>query len=274
MPRSLSPVESRLMEHLEWEKEPVVTIEGAREILGCSYEHARQVLRRLGRKGWLARITRGTYEVIPAERGGHAFTDPNPLFIGSTLVKPYYFSYSTAAFFHGLSTQASATVYIATSVRTRRRLLTIREVAYRLVHQAAHKFFGAIEVDAHGSRVMMAGQEKTIVDSLDRPTYAGDIPEIAAMLWRGKDRLDWSVLSDYALRFGSQSLVQRLGYLADVLDVPMSEGDRAGLRRGVGKSYPYLGRQGRWGTGGQYISEWHIVDNVPREHLLADLQVR
>jgi predicted transcriptional regulator of viral defense system len=271
--RSLSPQESKLILHLEWEKQPVVTIEQAMTILGCSNDHARQVLHRLARRRWLARITPGKYELIPAERGQHAFPDTNPLFIGSTLVRPYYFSFATAAFFHGLSTQAAATVYIATTARKRQRLLTVRGKEYRLVLQAAHKFFGAVEVDAYGSRVMMADQEKTIVDSLDRPAYSGDVPEIAAMLWRGQGQLDWERLSDYALRVKSQALVQRLGRLADRLRLSLPTAARERLLSGVGKSTPYLGRPKRWKTGGEYDAVWRIVDNVPHQELWADIEV-
>ena len=274
MSRSLSALESRLILHLEWEKQPVVTVDEAMSILGCSYDHARQVLHRLVRRRWLALITPGKYELIPAERGEHAFPDTNPLFIGSTLVAPYYFSFGTAAFFHGLSAQASATVYIATNVRKGRRLLTVRGKTYRLVLQPPHKFFGAVEVGAYGSRVMMAEPEKTVVDSFDLPGYAGDIPELTAMLWRGKSRLDWNRLAEYALRFRSQALVQRLGYLADLLHLPMDTPARAGLLAGVGQSTTYLGRPSQWGTGGRYHSDWRIVDNIPRDEMLAEMEVR
>lgn len=274
MSRSLSPLESKLILHLEWEKQPVVTVEEAMSILGCSYNHARQVLHRLVKRRWLAPITPGKYELIPAERGEHAFADTNPLFIGSTLVAPYYFSFATAAFFHGLSSQASAIVYIATNVRKGRRLLTVRGKTYRLVLQPPHKFFGSVEVSAYGSRVMMADPEKAVVDSLDQPDYAGDIPEIAAMLWRGRHRLDWSRLAEYALRFKSQALVQRLGYLADLLQLPIDAPSRAGLLAGLSQSTAYLGRPSRWGTGGKYNPSWRIVDNVPRGEILAETEVR
>lgn len=274
MPRSLSQLEAKLILHLEWEKQSVVTIEQAMTILDCSYDLARWLIHGLVRDGWLARITRGKYELIPAERGEHAFPDTNPLFIGSTLVTPYYFSFATAAYFHGLSTQAAATVYIATTTRTRRRLLTVRGKDYRLVRQPAHKFFGAVEVDAYGSPVMMAEPEKTVGDCLDRPEYGGDIPEIAAMLWRGRGQLDWDRLAEYALRFKSQSLVQRLGYLADLLHMPLSTTARDRILSGVGTGTRYLGRRGRWGTGGQYDATWRIVDNVPRQQLLAEIEVR
>lgn len=166
-----------------------------------------------------------------------------------------------------------ATVYIATTVRKGRRLLTVRGKAYRLVVQPDRKFFGAVEVDAYGSRVMMAEPEKTVVDALDRPEYAGDIPEIAAMLRRGQGRLDWNQLADYALRVESQALVQRLGYLTDLLSVPLGTSARDRLLAGVGKSTPYLGRLSQWGTGGEYDATWHIIDNIPRRELLAEIEV-
>ena len=274
MSRSLSKLEARLILHLEWEKQPMVTIDQAMAILGCSYDHARQLLHRLTGRRWLIPVAAGMYELIPADRGEHAFPDTNPLFLGSALIHPYYFSFATAAFYHGLSAQAPATVYLATSVHTARRLLTVRGKLYRLVLQPPHKFFGATEVDAYGSRVMMAQPEKTILDALDQPAYAGDIPEIASMLWRGQGRLDWNLLAEYALRFRSQALIQRLGYLADRLQLPMGMPARELLLAGVGRSTPYLGRRGRWGTGGAYDAVWRIVDNIPRRELLAEIEVR
>jgi len=271
--RSLSTLGAKLVLHLEWEEQPVVTIEQAMEILDCSYDSARQVIRRLVRDKWLAPITRGKYELIPAERGEHAFRDSNPLFVGSALVDPYYFSFATAAYFHALSTQASATVYIATTVRRWQRSVTVRDVEYRLVRQRPARFFGAVEVDAYGTKVMMATPEKTVVDCLDRPGYAGELPGIAAMLWRGKSQLNWELVADYVLRFRSYSLAQRLGYLLDVLGLPVSAEVRDRILSGTGDSTRYLGRRGRWGTGGQYNATWRIVDNVPRGHLLAEVQV-
>jgi len=273
MSRSLSELEAKLILHLEWEKQPVVTIEEVMTILDCSYDHARQLLHRLARRRWLVPLTPGKYELIPAERGEHAFPDTNPLFVGSALVEPYYFSYATAAFFYGLSTQAPAIVFLATTVRTGRRRYWVRGKEYRLVLQPPPKFFGAVEVDAYGSRVRMAEPEKAVVDALDRPEYAGDIPEIAGMLWHGQGGLDWGKLAAYSLRFESQALIQRLGYLIDLLHLPAAEPARAVLLAATGKSTPYLGRSGHWGTGGDYDATWRVVNNIPRQELLSEIEV-
>jgi predicted transcriptional regulator of viral defense system len=80
-------------------------------------------------------------------------------------------------------------------------------------------------------------------------------------------------LVDYALRFESQALVHRLGYLADLLDVPLGSSARDRLLKGVGKSTPYLGRTSQWGTGGDYDATWRVVDNIPRRELLAEIAV-
>ena len=95
MSRSLSPLESKLILHLGWEKQPVVTIQEAMTILDRSNDHTRQVLHGLAGRHWLAPITAGNYELVPGERGKHPFPDTKHRFIGSTLVTPYYFSCAT-----------------------------------------------------------------------------------------------------------------------------------------------------------------------------------
>ena len=93
------------------------------------------------------------------------------------------------------------------------------------------------------------------------------------MLWRGRSQLDWNRLADYALRVRSQALVQRLGYLADAIGQPVETSVRDRLLAGIGKNTPYLGRPGSWGTGGKYDATWRIVDNIPRQELLAEIEV-
>jgi predicted transcriptional regulator of viral defense system len=270
--RSLSPLEAKLILHLEWEKQFVVTTEEVMQILNVSYDHARQVVHRLARDRWLSLITPGIYELIPAERGEHAFEDTNPLFIGGALVDPYYFSFATASFFHGLSTQASQTVFIATNQNRPRRIL-VRGKEYRLVHQPIYKFFGWSEVDAYGSQVNMAEPEKTILDCLDHPAYTGDIPEVATMLWRGKSSLDWQKLVAYSVRFKTQTILQRLGYLIDLLKLPIIDQARRVLLTKVdGKNKCYLGRPRLWNTGGNYDSTWGVIDNIPQRELLAEIE--
>ena len=102
------------------------------------------------------------------------------------------------------------------------------------------------------------------------------------MLWHsmprssghGKGRLVWPRLADYALCYRCQSLTQRLGYLIDLLSLPIDAEARERLLRGTGKTTCYLGQPGRWGRGGEYNATWRMVDNVPRQALLGDIEGR
>jgi predicted transcriptional regulator of viral defense system len=254
---------------MEWEKKKVIDVNSTAQILGISAEYARVVLHRLDSDHWLKQIVPGQYELIPVERGEHAFPDTNPFFIGSHLVSPYYFSYATSGYHHGLTTQSPGRIYIATKDGfTRMRI--VRGNEYQVVNLPEAKFFGFTEVDAYGQPVQMAEIEKTILDSLDRPQYAGDIPEVATMLWRGRNRLNWEKLSLQAEPFGSKSLNQRLGYLLNTLNLEIPAPALNRLAAGGGRTTCYLGALSRWGKGGDFDPTWNVVDNIPRTVLLAD----
>jgi predicted transcriptional regulator of viral defense system len=272
MTRSLSSQESKLILSLEWEKQPFLTIQQAKEILSVSDDHARVILHRLFKKGWLAPVVPGVFELIPAERGEAAFVDTNPLALGSVLVDPYAFAYSTAAYFYGLTTQAPTTVYLQTNTG-KTHTITARGKSYRIIYVPIPLFFGIDNVDAYGTTVKMTEPEKTVLDSIFKPATAGDIPEIVAMLWQGKNKLDLQKLVDYSLKYDSQSLVQRLGFLLDYLKIEIPIAERARLLRNVNKNVCYLGRPGKWGKGGKHNATWQVIENIPETEIQAEIKI-
>jgi len=63
--------------------------------------------------------------------------------------------------------------------------MLVRMKEYRLVFNPNINSSVGTPSTLYGSQVNMAEPEKTILDSLDHPEFAGDIPEVATMLWRG-----------------------------------------------------------------------------------------
>lgn len=257
---------------MEWEKQPFLTTKQAMDILSISTDHIRVLLHRLVQKGWLVPVVPGIYEFIPAERGEAAFMDTNALALGSVLVEPYAFSFATAAYFYGLTTQASATVYLETT-KGKTRDITARGKKYRVIALPERLFFAINEDNAYGSKVKMVEPEKCILDSIEHPEAAGDIPEITAMISQGKASLNWSKLVDYAIQFNSQSLIQRLGFLLDFLKVEIPQENRERLLAQVKRNFCYLGRPGKWGQGGKYNPTWQVVVNIPETELLAEIKI-
>ncbi len=284
--RTLSDLESRLILDLEWREQALLTLQDVVTILGCSYAHARKLVHQLVTKRWLERVGPGKYQLIPADRGLLAIPDMNPLLAGSVLVASYYYAYATANHFHGLSTQAPATVYLATPQV--KALTEIRGVEYRCVTLPPNKFFGYQKARVYTADVMMAEPEKAVVDSLDKMAYVGGIAGVAQVVHvalqratrrdrpnpppSGAPGLDPQRLADYAARMASHALVQRLGYLWERLGGVWAPEVEATLQAGLGQAKTYLGPTRQWGTGGEYNPRWRVVVNVPEHVLLGEIR--
>ena len=274
MERTLSGVESKLVLRLEWEKKRIVTIDDVASILKCSRNQTRVIVHRLEEKRWLERLRGGRYLFIPAERGEKGVPTLNPLLVGSLLIKPYYFSYSTSNAHYGFTTQLRPIFYLATTKPG--RIFKWRNARFRFITLSNHKFFGFQEVEVLGTKVKMAEPEKTLVDSVDKMKYAGGIAEVLAVIYNGLKKVERRKLTNYAVRMRSHSLIQRLGYLTDVLAneglTSFPEEARKKLVKHVGKTVIYLDPSRE--KSGRLAKAWNIIANVPEKELLSEAQIR
>lgn len=272
MLKSLSSQESKLILALEWKKQPFITTKQAKEVLNVSDENIRVILHRLVKKKWLSPVVPGIFEYIPAERGEMAFLDTNPFALGSMLVSPYTFAFSTAAYYWGLTTQSSTIVYLQTDTGKTHTIIA-RNKPYRVISVPNTLFFGIQKADAYGSPVNMTDIEKTVLDCLSYPETSGDIPEIVSMIWQGKDKFDWQKIVAYVLKYDSKSLMQRFGYLVDLLKIRIPAMERNTLLQNINHNKCYLGRPNKWGKGGNFDTTWQIVANIPDTEIFSEIRV-
>ena len=275
MRRTLSGLESKLVMGLEWEKKSVVTPADVKRYLRCDDTVARKLMHRLERKRWLERVQRGLYLFIPAERGEAAVPPLNPFLVACHLIEPYYLSYATAAAHYGLTTQLRHVIFICTTKR--KRGFEWRNSTFKFVTLSERKFFGYTTLKVNGAEVRIAELEKTVVDCLDKPAYAGGIGEVVAILRSALRRSDHQKLVDYAIRMDSSTLIQRLGFLSELLQQKLGCGLSsqltATLRKHVGRSSIYIAPPSRFGCRGAFNRTWRVVENVSRERLLAESAV-
>ena len=52
-----------------------------------------------------------------------------------------------------------------------------------------------------------------------KPDYAGGIVEIARALYTSRDKIRYNILLEYALKFNSQAVLKRLGFLLEILSI-------------------------------------------------------
>lgn len=274
--RKLSPEEARLVAKWEAEKRTTIRASDVQHALDCTLDYAYLLLHNLERKQWLERVQTGLYQFIPARYGYPERVPPvNAFIVGAAFVKPYYFSYYTSNSHYGFTTQMPFTLFIATTVK--KPDVEWADNTFKFVTLSKRKLFGYRLERVFDVEVNMAEPEKSLVDSFDKPRYVGGIEQLVRIAWRGLPRVDEKKLVDYALRMGSHSLVQRLGFVIDFLVKegladPLPEELRDKLLRHVGKTTIYLDvRRPRSGT---FSKEWRIVSNVPREQLLSEIEVR
>jgi len=274
--RRLSPEEAKLVAMWEAEKKTTIRAKDIIDALRCSADYAYVLLHKLERKHWLERISTGLYQFIPASYGYPEKIAPaNALVVGAALVEPYYFSYYTANSHYGFTTQMPFTLFIATPKKKPK--VEWQSVAFQFVTLPRRKFFGYRVERAFDAEVCMAEPEKAIVDSFDKPRYAGGVEQLARIIWRGLARVDVAKLVDYALRMGSHSLVQRLGFTIDSLSKegliqPLPADLRSKLLKSVGNAPIYL--DSTRAKTGSFSKDWRVIDNVPRDQLLSEIEVR
>jgi predicted transcriptional regulator of viral defense system len=134
-------------------------------------------------------------------------------------------------------------------------------------------FFGIGTVNAYGASVKMTNVEKTVLDCLNQPEDAGDIPEIAGMLWQGKSQINWQKLVDYSLNFKNQTLIQRLGILLELLEIQIPNMERERLLDQVKNGFCYLGRPAKWGKGGKLNRTWQVVENIQETEVNSEIRI-
>ena len=61
--------------------------------------------------------------------------------------------------------------------------------------------------------------EKTFIDCLFKPEYAGGIVEVARAIYLSKKNINYDTLLEYAKKFDSQAVIKRLGFLLELLEI-------------------------------------------------------
>ncbi len=197
-------------------KGSIFSFKEAKEILEFDYLTTKVVLSRLEKKGWIERIEKGKYMIIPlgAEKGKYTL---NEFVIGSMLVKPYAIAYWSALNHYGLTEQIPSTVFVQTLARKKKQKMEIFGVEYQIVRIKEEKFWGIHKEWIEEMQINITDKEKTIVDCIDKPQYCGGIIEVAKALKNAS--FDMKKLSKYARKMGNSGVVRRLGYLCNYLSI-------------------------------------------------------
>lgn len=267
--RTLGPLEAKVVLSLREHGREAVGVSDIRALAGPG-SATRNVVQQLIRKGWLSRVRRGRYVLLPPEHGPDNLGENNVLALATAAATPSYAGWWSAASFHGFTTQVPLTVFIAVTGRMTKR--EIEGSTVRFVRLSKPKFFGSQLYPLYGRQVPISTPAKTLIDCLDRPALAGGPSETVRIADRALANVSGDEAAETAIRFASKSVMQRLGALSDLVDRPLLPQARQRLRAAIPKS-----ARSRFGRGHPlegdigYVAAWGLFLDARRDELLAEV---
>ena len=181
----------------------------------------RELLSDMTKRGLLMRVKDGIYYIIPYEENPETFM-PDWHLIVKYLVKEakHYIGYYSALQIHSLITQPSLKEQIVVAKQIRPSEVKIKDITFQFIYHNESHFFGEKKtwIDSFNN-VSCSDIEKTIIDCLFYPDYAGGIVEVARAIYSTKEKLNYSKLLEYAIKFDSQAVIKRLGYILELFEI-------------------------------------------------------
>jgi len=270
--RTLGPKEAQTVLSFREQGRTTVRATDVIELLG-NESTARKVIRNLLRKGWLTRLVAGRYMFLPPERGPENLGENNALALASAVVEPSYVGWWAAAAYHSFTTQKPMTITVATL----RPLLarTVEGNDIRFIKVVSRKFFGFKAYDLYGREAMLSTPIKTVVDCIDRPDLAGGASEVTRIVYGAMADLALDDVIATAFQMKSTALLQRLGFLADLVGWKWSDPQRKRLRKAIAPSTrTVFGRTERKKGDIGYVAAWGLLVHASESDLLADVPKR
>jgi predicted transcriptional regulator of viral defense system len=223
----------------------------------------RELLRDMAKRGLLMRLKEGVYCIVPYEASAEKFM-PDWHLLAEHLVQntEYYIGYYSALQIHGLITQPSLKEQIVVSKQIRPAEISIKTIPFQFIYHNEKHFFGnrKIWID-NFNKVLCSDLEKTFIDCLFKPDYAGGIVEIAKAIYSSKEKINYAILFEYAKKFDSQAVIKRLGFLLEMLEIDTNIMDD--LQKLKTASYVVLDTE--LPKVGKRISRWSIQQNLETE---------
>jgi len=240
----------------------IFTVEQAREFWEDA-AHATNVLGRLEAKGWLHRLERGAYMIVPLEAGPDRDWSESALVIAPHLIQPAAIAYWSAIHYWHMTEQIPHTVFVQSTSRKHQRNKEVLGISFRFVTVVEKKFFGVVKRTLGGQPIYVTDREKTLVDAADRPDLSGGIAQLAQALRVAWSDLDWQVLDQYLDRWPTGSPLKRIGYLVETLELPLPGREKrlTRWRRSLSSGIVAL-EPGRDANEGRIVTRWRLRVNV------------
>jgi predicted transcriptional regulator of viral defense system len=198
----------------------IVGVEEAAKLLSLDRKTAAVRLAALARRGWLTRVRRGIYYVLPLESGAEEnAVAPDPWVLAFRLFSPCYIGGWSAAEHWGLTEQLFRSTFIVTAATVRERSPRVLGTEFHLVRLRPDRLSSTASVWRGSVRVPVSDRERTIADALVDPSWVGGLRHLTDLLatYAREDRPNLPKILEHLERLKRASGIKRFGFLLECL---------------------------------------------------------
>jgi len=239
----------------------LVSVEDAAKLLGLGRKQTAKMLSSMVTQGWVRRIRRGLYLLIPLEATSPEDWRADPWIVAEHVFKPAYIAGWSACEHWGFTEQVFRDVAVFTTALIRERKITVDQTDFVLKKISSQFFFGTQAVWRNNTRVNVSDPARTIVDILDDPKWGGGMRHVVQILeaYFDSEHLNDEIIINYIKRIGNSSAAKRLGYLLNTKNL--------GYKGLVDKLKPlittgYVLLDPTISAKGPFVSKWNMRVNL------------
>ncbi len=243
-------------------KSGLVSVEQAAAALELSTRFAATRLAGLARQGWLKRVRRGLYLILPLEAdSGQSVAVEDSWVLARELYKPCYIGGWSAAEHWELTEQLFRSTFVVTAANIRSTNERVLSSEFHLVRVAADRLRGTTLIWHGRERVAVSDRERTLADGLLSPDWVGGVRHLVDMLrsYRELRASDLKKIAGQLRAAGRGAGFKRFGYLVETLwpdERTIIEEALARRSRGLIKLDPSVRVRGR------FNKRWGLWINV------------
>ena len=223
-PSGISGRNRRLLTTLHRTFSGPFSAEEAAIALALSIPRTHRLLAYLAKRGWLLRLRRGLYSLVPLEVAHAAEWVEDPWVVASKMygANSYIGGWSACEHWE-LTEQLFRETVVITSRQLRSGKDQVQGFSFRVKRLKPDLIFGVRTVwrGRNRARVNISDPSRTVTDMLSDPSLGGGIRHVGDVLqtYFESEHLNEHLLVNYLDRLGNRTAFKRLGYLAETFRI-------------------------------------------------------
>lgn len=197
----------------------IFTVSTASAVLGITNTETAKTLARWAQQGWITRIRRGLYAVVPIEAIDTKQALEDAWIIIPELFYPCYVGGWSAAEYWDLTEQLFRDICVLTEKPVIHKKQEIHNIPFMLTHIPSSLNFGTKIVWKKDKKIQISDPSKTILDMLYIPQLGGGIQHVIDCFkeYINSPHLNFEQLITYAIKLNTGAVFKRLGFLSSKL---------------------------------------------------------